>query len=303
MTTREATHAGSWYSSDPEKLSDELKQLLNRSNQECLNARFSFGPHAGYTYCGKILANTYKVLNPELKRLFIIGPSHHVYFKGCVLTTTCTAYESPIGDVKVDTETIDELIDYDSKLFRKMNLGVDEDEHSLEMHIPFIKQCLPHVEIVPILVGAANHEFLTKVSKALKPYVSDSNTGFVVSSDFCHWGERFSYTSYTPTGHITDLKGKVGDRTSGKIHKGDGIPIYKSIKALDEAALDALKSGSVRKWMDYLYVTENTICGAKPLALLLMLAEDGFVCSGYSQSGKVVDSSGSSVSYASGHVG
>lgn len=296
MVSREATHAGSWYTANSKQLEDEIRYLINRAIVEDYGtARFAFGPHAGYRYCGRILANTYKALNPKLKRLFLIGPSHHVYFKGCVLTTACNVYETPIGDIKVDSETIDELVDYNSKLFRKMNQSIDEDEHSLEMHMPFIKYTMPDVQIVPILISAANDEFLNKIAKALKPYMSNPDTGVVVSSDFCHWGARFSYTSYTPTGQITDLKENVGK-------KDVKIPIHQSIKALDMAAIDVLKSGNYRKWMDYLYVTENTICGAKPLAVLLLLVGKGFVFTGYEQSGKVDDPQGSSVSYASGHA-
>lgn len=295
MVSREATHAGLWYTADPKQLYDELNYFSEKSNiTNPGTARFAFGPHAGYRYCGKVLANTYKALNPDLKRLFVIGPSHHVYFKGCVLTTTCDKYETPLGDIKIDSETINELIEYDSKLFRKMNLEIDQDEHSLEMHMPFIKYSLPHVRVVPILISAADDEFLYKVAKAIKPYMDEPHTGVVVSSDFCHWGSRFSYTSYTPTGRLTDLQDSI---TKGK----RGIPIHESIRALDMAAIDVLTAGSYRKWMDYIYVTGNTICGAKPLALLLLLVEKGFVFTGYEQSGKVVDPLGSSVSYVSGH--
>lgn len=296
MVSREASHAGLWYTADPKQLYDEIKYYIAKSNIENPGtARFAFGPHAGYRYCGKVLANTYKALNPDLKKLFVIGPSHHVYFKGCVLSTTCDNYETPLGDVKIDSETINELIEYDSKLFRKMNLEIDQDEHSLEMHMPFIKYSLPNVRVVPILISAADDEFLQRVAKAIKPYLDDPHTGVVVSSDFCHWGTRFSYTSYTPTGHLTDLRESV---TKGE----PGIPIHESIRALDMAGVDVLKSGSYRKWMDYLYITDNTICGAKPLAVLLLLVERGFVFSGYEQSGKVKDPHGSSVSYVSGHA-
>jgi AmmeMemoRadiSam system protein B len=37
-----------------------------------------------------------------------------------------------------------------------MNRNVDEAEHSLEMHIPYIKKVLPNVKLVPIMVGNLN---------------------------------------------------------------------------------------------------------------------------------------------------
>jgi AmmeMemoRadiSam system protein B len=35
------------------------------------------------------------------KRVFILGPSHHVYLKGCALSQ-CQEYETPIGSLPLD---------------------------------------------------------------------------------------------------------------------------------------------------------------------------------------------------------
>jgi hypothetical protein len=36
------------------------------------------------------------------KKIFLLGPSHHVYLKGCVVST-CTALDTPLGSLTVDT--------------------------------------------------------------------------------------------------------------------------------------------------------------------------------------------------------
>lgn len=69
------------------------------------------------------------------KRVFLLGPSHHFYLPGCALTR-CDAYETPLGDLKIDTATVSEL--HKTGRFDKMSLQTDEDEHSLEMHLPYI---------------------------------------------------------------------------------------------------------------------------------------------------------------------
>ena len=38
------------------------------------------------------------------KRVFVLGPSHHVYLDGCALTR-CTEYETPLGVLPIDTES------------------------------------------------------------------------------------------------------------------------------------------------------------------------------------------------------
>ena len=39
------------------------------------------------------------------KRVFILGPSHHVYLDGCALSK-CTEYATPIGSLPLDRPSI-----------------------------------------------------------------------------------------------------------------------------------------------------------------------------------------------------
>ena len=79
--------------------------------------------HAGYSYSGPAAAWAYKsidttgmwVLSDYLgsrhslmgnlrKRVFVLGPSHHVYLNGCALSK-CKTYATPIGDLPLDLES------------------------------------------------------------------------------------------------------------------------------------------------------------------------------------------------------
>lgn len=66
--------------------------------------------------------------------------------------------------------------------------------------------------IIPILVGSLSPEREALYGRLLAPYMADPQTLFVISSDFCHWGQRFRYTYY--------------DRSCG--------PIHRSIQNLDK---------------------------------------------------------------------
>lgn len=59
--------------------------------------------------------------------------------------------------------------------------------------------------IVPILVGSLSPEAEAKYGEILAPYLADPQNLFVISSDFCHWGQRFRYTHY--------------DKSCGAIHQ------------------------------------------------------------------------------------
>lgn len=66
--------------------------------------------------------------------------------------------------------------------------------------------------IIPILVGSLSPDREALYGRLLAPYMADPQTLFVISSDFCHWGQRFRYTYY--------------DRSCG--------PIHRSIQNLDK---------------------------------------------------------------------
>ncbi len=79
-----------------------------------------------------------------------------------------------------------------------MNKSVDETEHSLEMHVPYIKKVFNdnQFKLVPIMVGNLSPKSEKEFGQKLAPYLADDQNLFVVSSDFCHWGSNFDYYYY-----------------------------------------------------------------------------------------------------------
>lgn len=74
-----------------------------------------------------------------------------------------------------------------------MTLSVDEDEHSLEMHAPYIKKIMDTrpFTLVPIMVGSVSYDAAKTYGRILAPFLADPGNLFVISSDFCHWGCAF----------------------------------------------------------------------------------------------------------------
>jgi AmmeMemoRadiSam system protein B len=71
--------------------------------------------------------------------VFLLGPSHHFYLTGAA-TTACDEYGTPLGNLTID-KTLVESIKKEWGL-QTMSLKTDEDEHSLEMHLPYIYKML-----------------------------------------------------------------------------------------------------------------------------------------------------------------
>ncbi|KAL6703069.1 hypothetical protein ACN47E_010206 [Coniothyrium glycines] len=327
MATRAASHAGSWYTDKKQLLSQQLDGWLDAVPESTTpigtvssqlgpvpiptpDARAIIAPHAGYSYSGPAAAWAYKSVDwANAKRVFLLGPSHHHYLTGAA-TTACTKYATPLGHLTIDTDLV-------SKIKQEWNLDtmskrVDEDEHSLEMHLPYIYKMLSlqntafqsspsSVPLVPIMIGNTSPATEDALGAFLAPYLADPTTVFVISSDFCHWGSRFRYTYYQPANNSppTHL------RSSSRIPAD--YPIHESIAAVDKASMDAVESGQHAVFLKQLQDTGNTVCGRHPIGVFMAAVEAAgfgadkgrFRFLRYERSSLVEDVSDSSVSYAS----
>jgi len=87
-----------------------------------------------------------------------------------------------------------------------MGIQADEDEHSIEMHLPYVRKMFEglvilsnmihlysqifhrkDIRIVPIVVGSISERVEASFGSILSPYLASDDTFFVISSDFCHW--------------------------------------------------------------------------------------------------------------------
>ncbi|XP_047340560.1 protein MEMO1 [Impatiens glandulifera] len=280
---REASHAGSWYTDNPEKLEEELDGWLSGSGiTKSRDVRGVIAPHAGYSYSGRAAAFAFGNIDPSsISRVFLLGPSHHYYTPKCALSKA-TTYKTPIGDLTIDNEVNEEL--KATGKFEMMDLRVDEAEHSMEMHLPYLAKVFRgySVKIVPILVGSLNAEKEAMYGQLLAKYVDDPTNFFSVSSDFCHWGSRFNYMHH--------------DKKHG--------PIYKSIESLDKMGMDIIETGDPDSFKRYLSEFNNTICGRHPISVFLHMVKSSTVkikikFLRYEQSSQCKTTRDSSVSYAS----
>ncbi|GBG31911.1 Protein MEMO1 [Hondaea fermentalgiana] len=293
---RTALHASSWYSDRASELESQLAGWLKNAREkspqpdEAAQGRCAavIAPHAGYSYSGPTAAWAYKYIDPSrIKRVFILGPSHHVYLENCALSSA-TAYATPIGNMQLDADTAQELRNAaPSGTFGTMSRSVDEEEHSIEMHLPYVVHVMRghDFKIVPILVGNLDDRAEQQMGALLAPYLADPENFFVISSDFCHWGKRFRYTPH--------------DASAG--------PIHKSIENLDKRGMALIESLDVSGFAAYLRETRNTICGRHPIGVLLNAIqasplELSLKFTHYAQSSPCTRMSDSSVSYASAVV-
>ncbi|OLN86774.1 Protein MEMO1 [Colletotrichum chlorophyti] len=314
-TTRRPGKQGEWYVGDPTRLSNQLDDFLSRVPEQIdgeslpiKGARVIIAPHAGYTYSGPTAAWAYKALDlSAAKRVFLLGPSHTYYLRGCAVTTYAN-YGTPWGPLRVDEAVTSEI---------RQRAGVasmptrnEDREHSLEMHLPYLYKRLQQTfgspeefpTLVPILVGDNNKAEEKEVGRWLAEYLRDPENAFIVSSDFCHWGGHFDYTVYSPDGTVEGLQ-----RLRQYGPAPDGPPIHETIKMVDDLAIEAIKTGKHSNFYDNLKETKNTVCGRHPIGVTMAALEElgdqyRFKFVQYQRSSMVTEPSDSSVSYVSAYA-
>ena len=204
---------------------------------------------------------------------------------------------------------------YETKRFGTMKPETDEDEHSLELHLPYICKILSQhftqtnlPTLVPILVGNTSQSVEEEYGQILAPYLEDPENLFVVSSDFAHWGLRFSYTNY-----LSDLASDSSIKALKASDKNvDNPKIYESIDAIDKMTMEAIGTGEHSSFLKSLRRTGNTVCGRHPIGIIMAameylqdgsrIADTRFKFVQYTRSSNCIKISDSSVSYVSAYA-
>ena len=89
-------------------------------------------------------------------------------------------FRTPLGDVPLDKDTIENLAMPQVKVFDDTHLF----EHSLEVHLPFLQSVLESFSLVPLVVGNVPAKAVAEVIDALW---GGPETLIVISSDLSHY--------------------------------------------------------------------------------------------------------------------
>jgi MEMO1 family protein len=177
--------AGTFYPDEPERLLAELERAFGgvRTLEVAGPPKALIAPHAGYVYSGPVAATAYAALRPLrgiVSRVVVMGPSHRVRFAGLAVPTV-DLLATPLGDVPIDAAGRDAVIGLPG--VRAWDLPHDA-EHSVEVHLPFIRHVLGEVAVLPVVVGDAPAE---QVAAVLEAVWGGPETVIVLSTDLSHY--------------------------------------------------------------------------------------------------------------------
>lgn len=180
---RPAAVAGYFYPGEPEVLRQSIEDLMGAVEKQQDSPGALIIPHAGYIYSGITAAHAYARINSStgnIKRVVLLGPAHRVYTHGLALSSA-THFETPLGQIEIDQEAAD--------LIRDLPQVITSDEshaqeHSLEVHLPFLQYLLDDFRLLPLVVGDASPQ---EVMEVLETFWGDQDTLIIISSDLSHF--------------------------------------------------------------------------------------------------------------------
>jgi AmmeMemoRadiSam system protein B/AmmeMemoRadiSam system protein A len=186
---RTAHVAGSFYPDDPEILTQTIKKHLHDADETRTKSantpapKALIAPHAGYVYSGLTAAHAYTHLLPlrhKIKRVVILGPCHRVPVGGLALSGA-DYFETPLGRIAIDQELTQRI----SKMPQVFTFAETHlEEHSLEVHLPFLQTVLSDFTILPIVVGQAS---VREVADVLDLVWGGDETLIIISTDLSHY--------------------------------------------------------------------------------------------------------------------
>jgi len=193
LRVRPPAVAGTFYPADPTELDSMVRADLDsavarRPADDRRPAPHALVvPHAGYVFSGPVAASAYARVMPrrgEVTRVVLLGPNHRVPLRGMALPSV-DALATPLGLVPVDADARDAL---DGRPGVTIDDRPDAEEHSLEVHLPFLQVALGEGwSLLPIVVGQVRAELVADV---LETVWGGPETLVVVSTDLSHFHDH-----------------------------------------------------------------------------------------------------------------
>lgn len=175
--------AGLFYPDQAAELRTSIQGFLDAAGTQGPAPKAIIAPHAGYVYSGPVAASAYALLaqaRGTIRKVVLMGPSHRVGFRG-IAASGADFYSTPLGNVPIDHGGIAKILDLP---FVEILDQAHRQEHSLEVHLPFLQEVLGDFELVPLVAGDAT---AAEVDRVLERLWGGPETLIVISSDLSHY--------------------------------------------------------------------------------------------------------------------
>ncbi len=186
--TRKPFVAGQFYPGSARELRQALRLMTDPAAPKA-KAIAVISPHAGYVYSGAVAGAVFSsVFVPDT--VIVLGPGHRP-IRPLFAIQSEGAWETPLGEVPIESRLAKALLEACPDC--RNDAKAHEQEHSLEVQIPFLQYFNPKVAIVPVCVShTADLADLEGLGKAAAEAVRAFGSAvlIVASTDMSHYVSR-----------------------------------------------------------------------------------------------------------------
>ncbi len=178
-------YAGSFYDSDSNRLLRDFSKWFGQASLPDVKGRVRgvISPHAGFIYSGPCAAYSYKLLaQTSFQTAVILHPSHRAnHFRYSV--SPYNEYATPLGNLKLNVQMADKIRQGGAE---EIEAAYHQNEHSMEVQLPFLKYAKPDAKVVPVMIGIQDMTTAEKLANNLSATI-DEDTVIIVSTDLSHY--------------------------------------------------------------------------------------------------------------------
>ena len=203
VNIREPIVAGQFYPDGANACRDELEQFLRGAvtarqapDGNCVGGLV---PHAGWRCSGAVTADVFAALSRtplagrSLDVIVLFGGVHR--YRGHLAPIYSSGkWQTPLGPVEIDSAFCDLLLGQ-SALFTDAPSAHD-NEHSLEVQMPFVRHVFSDAKVVPIMVPI--DEMASEIGKAVGRTLSayDGKAMIIGTTDLTHYGPGYGFVPH-----------------------------------------------------------------------------------------------------------
>ena len=194
LDARPSPIAGTWYPKNPEALANSIDEYLRDAKLPPIQGQVIgvIAPHAGHRYSGSVAAHAFATLRGLTPDIVVILSPFHNFDPHPLLTTKHQAYNTPLGNIEVDSSAIDEL---QSHLQIPITPIANDKEHSLEIELPFLQRVLKNeFKLLPVMIRAQEEFVAEQLGTALAKVMKNRNAILVASTDLSHFYDQQTAT-------------------------------------------------------------------------------------------------------------
>ena len=194
MMVREPAVAGRFYPASAASCRREIESLHSSSLPSELPEHPVAGivPHAGWTFSGGTALGVLESIRARRtpKTFVVFGACHYPVGRSALFASG--GWNTPLGLVEVDERLAREILARAGDLVEDNPLA-HEDEHSIEVQLPFLRHLFPEARIVPIMV--IPNEDAATLGRTVGQVIKDLGADAVClgSTDLTHYGPAYGF--------------------------------------------------------------------------------------------------------------